>query len=130
MALCKTYQRIREVVREMGGDKGMSNDSIELIVKDVLTSMPETRGDDKELILQIWKSQGLVLTIEQISKIKRCSSPETIRRIRQKIQHDGLLRPPEKVWKARKEKEMHDKFAKPRKTFQFDPIREVFIEII
>lgn len=54
------------------------------------------RANDKMLILSQWRTEGLELTPEQEQKFMQVSSPESIRRTRQKIQErkecmpDGL----------------------------------------
>ena len=55
-------------------------------VKQILSNHPETRDSDRKLILKVWQAEGLELTPEQRAKFMDCSSPETIRRIRQKLQ--------------------------------------------
>lgn len=105
-------------------------DNAEPLVKQILTKYPKTKGDDKLLMLKIWHKQGLILTQPQINFFYyKCFSPETIRRERQRIQHEGQLLPEGKILKARKEKEkkMHDRFG--HKTFQFDREREIFVEV-
>ena len=90
--------------------------NIEPLVKEVLSEFPVTRGSDWELIFKVWYNQGVFIPVELRQKImSKCSSFETIRRTRQKIQHDGLYLPDEKTQKMRKQKakEMHDKF-KPK----------------
>ena len=64
------------------------------MVERVLRDNPEARGDDKVLMLIIWKEQGLKLTDEQIDFFRtHCLSPESIRRNRQLIQEGGRYRP-------------------------------------
>ena len=105
--------------------------NIEPLVKTYLRDYSETRKSDRELMIRIWEQEGLKLDLYQKNCfLTKCSSPETIRRTRQKIQHDGFYLPDEKTQKLRKQKaqEMHDKFA--QKTFRvFDPIKEIYIEL-
>jgi len=65
----------------------------ETLVKSVLRDIPDTRGDDTELIMATWEKQGLKLTPEQKSMIRKCHSPETITRARRKIQEMGIYLP-------------------------------------
>jgi len=65
----------------------------EQLVASVLKDCPETRENDKLLILKVWELQGLKFTNEQKTLFLSCFSPETIRRERQKIQEGGLFRP-------------------------------------
>ena len=71
----------------------------------VLLNKPETRNSDIDLIVEVWNAQGLHLTNQQIEHLKtRCSNPETIRRIRQKLQEQGKYLPSEQVENARYKK--------------------------
>lgn len=63
------------------------------------------RDNDRLLCLEIWREEGLILTPEQQRKYLSVSSPETIRRTRQKVQEDGYFRPSERVQTIRKELE-------------------------
>lgn len=104
--------------------------NIEPLVTKTMADHFKTRGNDKLLMLFIWKTEGLVLTEEQATIfLKCCSSPETIRRTRQKIQAEGLLLPDGVTLERRKKKaqEMHDKFK--HKTFYFDKEKEIFVEV-
>jgi hypothetical protein len=66
---------------------------------------PETRNSDIELILNCWHEEGLKLSDQQRQFIKtHCSNPESIRRLRQKIQQEGRYLPDEEVENARYEK--------------------------
>lgn len=49
------------------------------------------RNNDRLLILNIWRDEGLHLTPEQEQKFMKVSSAETIRRTRQKVQSDGYF---------------------------------------
>lgn len=60
------------------------------------------RSKDRELILAIWEQEGLVLTEEQKRKFLKVSSPESIRRTRQKIQERGQYLPDANTQKRRK----------------------------
>jgi hypothetical protein len=103
---------------------------IEQLVKEMLEKYPETRGNDKKLMLHLWVEEGFILNKDQTKIfLRNCSSPETIRRTRQKIQHDGQLLPDGVTVERRKKKaqEMHDKFR--HKTFWFDREKEIFVEV-
>ena len=73
----------------------------ESFVRMILKSNPETRGDDKKLILKVWEFQGLKLTPQQKIMFDKVMSPETIRRSRQKIQQIGFYRPIPEIYQAR-----------------------------
>ncbi len=77
----------------------------ENLIKGILKDYPDTRSDDKELILRAWEAQGLVLSPEQEETFKKCISTETIRRTRQKIQEEGQYRPEDKVFQKRQKLE-------------------------
>ncbi len=62
------------------------------LVSQVLLSYHIARNSDRYLILHVWERQGLVLNPEQRKLFLRdVSSPETIRRMRQKFQEQGLF---------------------------------------
>ncbi len=62
------------------------------LVGQVLSSSNIARNSDRYLILNVWEKQGLVLTPEQRNLfLHDVSSPETIRRMRQKFQEKGLF---------------------------------------
>ena len=86
----------------------------EQIVAKILKDWPETRNDDIALILMVWKWQGLDLTENQIALIKKCLHPETITRIRRKIQAEGLFK--------------GDKFRQAQRTFFRTRMRQNFRE--
>lgn len=67
------------------------------------------RSNDRLLILSVWEDEGLHLTTDQQHKFMQVSSPETIRRTRQKIQQDGLFKASTEVQAYRKELEHETK---------------------
>lgn len=88
------------------------NDTIKLKVKDLLVNYPHLRDSDNKLIASIWYNESEQslhnITAHQFLK-NFCagyhSSPESIRRIRQKIQEQEIeLRG--KSYKERKEKSL------------------------
>lgn len=62
------------------------------LIKGILRDNEVARDSDTELILQVWKAQGLELTPAQIMKFRQLRSPESVRRTRQKIQESGEYR--------------------------------------
>jgi hypothetical protein len=74
----------------------------ERLVNSVLRDYPDTRRNDKELMIKIWEVQGLKLTDEQKFLFGKCLPAETIRRSRQKIQEMGAYRPEKPVYEQRK----------------------------
>ena len=71
------------------------------LVESVLKEVPKTRDDDISLILVVWGRQGLKLKQEQVDMIKRCTHPETITRIRRKLQSNGLYKASHEVHQKR-----------------------------
>ena len=68
----------------------MNNIETNSTIKKILSEDPKTRGNDCMLILEVWKSQGLVMAEEQYQYIlSMCSDPETITRCRRKHQELG-----------------------------------------
>ena len=75
------------------------------IVEYTLLNSQTARDSDTDLILKVWYEQGLHLTHEQKEIIKtKCSKPETIRRIRQKLQEQGKYLASPRVDQARFDK--------------------------
>lgn len=72
-------------------------------VERVLSQKPETRDNDKLLMLYVWQIEGLNLSDSQLKKWKEVSSPESIRRMRQKMQEEGKYRASEEVEQKRYE---------------------------
>lgn len=58
-------------------------------VKNILEFVPKTRNSDIELLIIYWQKAGVNLSNEQIQKIKELPSPDTLTRIRRKIQENG-----------------------------------------
>ena len=60
-------------------------------VEEVLKEQPITRVDDKRLILEVWKKEGLQLgDMREAFILTACSTPESITRARRKMQEDGF----------------------------------------
>ena len=65
--------------------------NMKLKVGSVLEASREARDSDKLLIMTIWQDQGLKLTPTQEQVfMEDCASPESIRRVRQKYQEQGM----------------------------------------
>lgn len=65
-------------------------ENAEQLVAFCLKNFPETRGNDRELILQVWNLQGFRIPKKLLPLYYKVFSPETIRRSRQSIQAGGL----------------------------------------
>jgi hypothetical protein len=63
------------------------------VIEDVLATRPETRGNDKKLIVAVYNRLGLHLTEEQLKVFYSLPSTETIRRVRQKLNELGRYMP-------------------------------------
>jgi len=77
-----------------------------------LQKYPETRSDDKKLILAVWYLQNpdYELDFRKFFQYKAIS-PETIRRTRQKLQMEGKYKATEEV-----EEQRYDLFKQARMT--------------
>lgn len=71
-------------------------------VRQKLESRPELRADDKKLIVAVWEDLGLHLTPEQQKKLFAVYAPESIRRVRQKLNERGIGLPDIRTQKKRK----------------------------
>jgi len=82
------------------------------LVWQTLRDNEESRGNDMILLLEVWKRQGLVLTNDQEKKLLTLWHPETIGRIRRKIQATGkyLARSYEKAQRSLYEMEYINKY--------------------
>lgn len=74
------------------------------LVETVLRSKANTRYSDKELLIEVWASMGLVLNEEQRRAFRNLPSSETITRVRRKLQESGKYLPPEEVTRERHDK--------------------------
>lgn len=69
----------------------------------VLSTNTQARDNDKLLMLQVWEIEGFFLTDNQKKAFMKSSSPESIRRMRQKMQEEGKYRASEVVEQKRYE---------------------------
>lgn len=65
------------------------NDKIINIVGKVLNEFPETRDDDRLLVVEVWGKQGMLMNSLQKKFLQHCFSPETITRARRHFQALG-----------------------------------------
>ena len=82
------------------------------IIKYCFAHYPETKSNDKLLMLRVWEFQGLTLSAwQQTMFLHKLKHPETIRRRRQKIQEEAVKHgdtgylPSEKVMEKRHKRE-------------------------
>lgn len=62
---------------------------------------PRCADDDKLLIAKIWEYEGWDYTLGLYENLRNVSSPETIRRTRQKLVEEGKIKPSEATIEAR-----------------------------
>ena len=62
---------------------------------------PKAADDDKLLISIIWEREGWDYMLSVYENLRNVSSPETIRRTRQKLVEEGLIKPSEEATEAR-----------------------------
>lgn len=62
---------------------------------------PRCADDDKLLIAKIWEYEGWDYTLGLYENLRKVSSPETIRRTRQKLVEEGKVKPMESTTEAR-----------------------------
>ena len=62
---------------------------------------PQAADDDKLLIALIWEAEGWDYMLSVYENLRRVSSPETIRRTRQKLVEEGRIVPTPEVTEAR-----------------------------
>ena len=67
----------------------------------VLSTNKDTRDNDKLLMLQVWGIESFYLTDNQKKAFIKSSLPESIRRMRQKMQEEGKYRASEEVEEKR-----------------------------
>ena len=67
----------------------------------VINRVPDAANDDKLLIAIIWSNEGWQRNDGIYSNLSKVSSPETIRRTRQKLVEEGLIKPSEATTEAR-----------------------------
>ncbi len=70
----------KQFIADIVGLINMDIKNAEPLIRKILSEFPETRNDDRELILKVWEAQGLKLSSYQAKLFKRVFSPETIRR--------------------------------------------------
>lgn len=75
------------------------------LVEDELKVNQRSREDDRYLMLRIWYREGFRLTEEQRGVFMSVSSPESIRRTRQKLQENGDYLASKEVQEKRRELE-------------------------
>ena len=72
-------------------------------ILDEVRLRPEAVNSDKLLISLIWEKEGWAYNKGILWNLHHVSSPETIRRTRQKLVEEGLIKPCEETTEARYE---------------------------
>ena len=67
----------------------------------IVNYLPNAANDDKLLIAKIWEEEGWDYMDSLYSNLRRVSSPETIRRTRQKLVAEGLIKVSDKTTEKR-----------------------------
>jgi Fe2+ or Zn2+ uptake regulation protein len=67
----------------------------------IVSWSPSAANDDKLLIAKIWEQEGWDYMEDIYSNLRRVSSPETIRRTRQRLVEEGLIEPSKTVTERR-----------------------------
>ena len=77
---------------------------VELCVRHILALYPEARNNDKLLMLLYWEVIDKIPMTREFKRtfLKRATHPESIRRMRQKIQHEGDYLPRKEVLERRR----------------------------
>jgi len=86
------------------------------LTENILEMHPETRSSDKMLMMRVWETQGLYLSPAQQGLFIKVTSPETITRIRRKLQEMGKYPATDKVKESRKWKSMRAEQVAPKAT--------------
>lgn len=68
---------------------------------DTIKLVPSAANNDKLLIALIWQKEGWNEELNIYSNLRNVSSPETIRRTRQKLVEEGLIKSSETITDAR-----------------------------
>lgn len=76
------------------------------IVRQVMKTYPNTRNNDHDLIIGVYYALGFQMTAEQRKKFHELPTPETVTRLRRKLQEKGEYLPAEAVRKFRRHKSL------------------------
>lgn len=83
-------------------------------IENVLGSNIEARSNDKILMLAVGERYGLILNEHQRQTFMKMPSFETIRRVRQKLQENGLYKASDEVRRQRKFKGIRNQQMMPQ----------------
>ena len=71
------------------------------LITTLVDKYPQCANDDKYLIAKVWEYEGWHYDWSLYDNLKAVSSPETIRRTRQRLQQQGYILPTDETIEAR-----------------------------
>ena len=75
------------------GDGGINSESIRVKIRRAYSKNNKVADDDALLLNEVWKASGWDNSKTLLQNLRAMPSPETIRRIRQKLVAEGLIKP-------------------------------------
>ena len=77
----------------MGADGGINSDNIRAKIRKAYYKNNKVADDDALLLNEVWKASGWDNSKTLLQNLRAMPSPETIRRTRQKLVSEGLIKP-------------------------------------
>lgn len=77
----------------MGADGGINSDNIRAKIRKAYYKNNKVADDDTLLLNEVWKASGWDNSKTLLQNLRVMPSPETIRRTRQKLVAEGLIKP-------------------------------------
>lgn len=77
----------------MGADGGINSDNIRAKIRKAYYKNNKVADDDALLLNEVWKASGWDNNKTLLQNLRAMPSPETIRRTRQKLVAEGLIKP-------------------------------------
>ena len=77
----------------MGADGGINSDNIRAKIRKAYYRNNKVADDDALLLNEVWKASGWDNSKTLLQNLRAMPSPETIRRTRQKLVAEGLIKP-------------------------------------
>lgn len=71
----------------------INSDNIRSKIQRAYYKNPRVADDDMLLLNEIWKASGWSNCVSLLENLRKMPSPETIRRTRQKLVQDGVIKP-------------------------------------
>ena len=75
------------------GDGGINSESIRVKIRRAYSKNNKVADDDALLLNEVWKASGWDNSKTLLQNLRAMPSPETIRRTRQKLVAEGLIKP-------------------------------------